>query len=141
MPAPPFSGETISPMMTAPRSVERVSHVGQRRRPHLGVPDDALAPAGLGPPHLELGLHQQHQVAARADQGEQGVEHRAQRDEGQVADDQVDRPAELVEVDRPDVGALPDGDPGVLPHLRVELAPTHVDGDDRRRSPAAAGSR
>ena len=117
-------------MMTAPRVGERVSHLGQGRGPHLGVADDPLAPAGLGPPASNCGFTSRTRSPPGATRRQQGASTVRSEMNDRSADDQVDRAADLVEVEGPDVGALPDDRPAGRPRSRSGGA-----GRGRRRRP------
>ena len=64
----PASGETMAPMMVAPRPARAAPTSPSTSAPHVGVADHAPARRHLGPPGLELGLDQQDQVGRRATQ-------------------------------------------------------------------------
>ena len=101
---------------------------GSRTTPPLA--DPVLA-------HLELRLHHQREVAVGPGDAQQRVEHQPERDERQVADDQVDRPADQLGGELADVGAVVDDARG-----RRCAAPRRAGRSRRRpRPPRAAPAR
>ena len=81
LPSAPRRGEIISPMIAAPWPSSVPATSWSTRAPHLGIGDHPAVPRRLLASGLELGLHQPHQVAAGADQAEQGRGDGAQGDE------------------------------------------------------------
>lgn len=80
---------------------------------------------------LELRLDHQDEVGAGRGAGGEGGQDQAQRDEGEIADDQVDGDVvDPVEGQLADVGAVLDGDPLIALQGPGELAVADVDGDD-----------
>ena len=94
MPAGPGSGLTCTATgAPAERGRAASATVVDRLGPQRRVAHDAaLADPVLA--DLELRLDHQHQVAVGRGTPSSGGEHQRQRDEGQVADHQVDRPAD-----------------------------------------------
>ena len=75
---------------------KRVHHAMNRHSPEAGITNDPLALAGLLPTDLELRLDQDDQIAAPPAEVDQIGRNGAQRDEGQIGDDHVTPPADLV---------------------------------------------
>jgi hypothetical protein len=96
------------------------------------VGDDAAPAIDLLAAGFELWLHEEHHRRPRLAQSGQPRDHQLQRDERQVADDQVDRAADLVDVDVADVGALEVRDTRIGSESFVELTVPDVEGDDVR---------
>ena len=94
------------------------------------VGDHAAAPVDLGPPGLELRLHEQDHRRPRLAQRHQHRDDHAQRDERHVDDHDVDRPADRVRRRVADVRPLEHHDPRVGADARVQLAVADVEGDD-----------
>ena len=90
------------------------------------VADDAAA-RHIGGTGLELGLEQDHALRAGGKARGDGGKHLAERNEGDVGDEQVEG-RELGEV--AGVRAFHGGDARVLAQALVELPTAHIDGDD-----------
>src|SRR5262249_34912294 len=77
-----------------------------------------------------LGLYQHHQLTVWAGPADEGNGNGAQRNEGQVGDDDVKQaPAEVAERGGPDIGPFQGQDPAVLAQSFVQLTAPHVDCD------------
>ncbi len=110
--------------------VDLVSHTVVDRR----VGDDAATPVDLLATGFELRFHEEHHGRPRLAQRGQRGDHQPQRDERQVTDHEVDRPADLIDVGVADVVTLEVGHPGVGAQPFVELAVPDVERDDVRRA-------
>ena len=86
------------------------------------------------PPDLELGLDQDHHVAAGVVSRGDDVEDHPQRDEAEVGDDDVESGREVAGPHLADVEPGPLGDPGVPGDLRDQLVVADVECDDVRRA-------
>ena len=109
----------------------RRGDVAQRGEPQRRISHHAACPQPLLA-DLELRLHHRQQDAFRA-RGERG-QHRAQRDERQVGDGELDRPTDLGGCERAHVGAVVHLDPRIAAQPPDELPVADVDRDDLRRS-------
>ena len=109
---------------------ERVGDLGSHAIPDHRVADDAPPFAHLGATGLELGFDQEHHVGPRLAHRHQRRDDQAERDEGQVTDDEVDRAADRVDIDVADVRALQVGDTSVRPQTLVQLIVTDVESHD-----------
>src|SRR5436190_2853079 len=98
-----------------------------------GVADDA-ALAHVGPPGLELRLHEHEGLPAAGGEAERGRQGHTNRDERDVADDQLGRERQLPE--RARVRPLQDDDARVVAQPGVQLPVADVEGDHPGR-PAA----
>ena len=89
-------------------------------------------PAGAHPvlADLELWLHHGNDIGVRRRARGQRGQHRRQRDERQVGDDQVDRPADRVGGEVADVGALHHRHPRIGAQRPGQLAVSDIGGDD-----------
>ena len=117
-----------------------------RRRPRRATrcrtASSRMTPLRLGrflPGRLELRLDQQHEVAVRAAHATAALARtRSQRDERQVRDDDLDRSAERLAVERSDVRALTLVDPSDL--ARVARGAAHARRRPRPRGPRRAAA-
>ena len=90
-------------MMTAPRAVSAPPTSSSDASPHRRIGDHALDPGSASTrARLELRLHEQHEIGLGPAHAEQRIEDGAQRDEGEVGDDEREG-AERRRVDRADV--------------------------------------
>ena len=140
-PSAPVIGDTIAPMMAAPRPRSASTTSSSTRRHTSGSritprPRDASAR-----PASNCGFTSSTRSAPGRGQGHEAGEHRPQRDERQVGHDQRERRAEVAGRQVADVGALVHLDAVVGPQALVELAVADVDGDHPAPRPAGAGSR
>src|SRR5690606_6944121 len=102
----------------------------QRRVPHHATGAESL------PSDLELWLDHEQQVGVGGgDPGEGGQDER-ERDEGEVADDEVDRRGDLGRVEGADVGAFQDAHARVVAKSPGQLSVPDVHGEDVRGSAA-----
>src|SRR5262249_1128050 len=114
-------------------------HLDERRQLLGRVPDDAALP-DLAPADLELRLHQGHDrghersLRARGQEGREHGEHQFQRDEGDVHDDEIERPLEIAGAHPAHVHALDDGHTGIPAQRPVELPPSDVERDPVTRA-------
>ncbi len=99
---------------------------------NVGIAHDATF-AHSRSPCFELRLHEQHRVGVRGRAAHERRRHRAQRDERQVGDHEIDRPADLVGLEIARVGALQHGHACVGAQRPRELTAPDVDGDDAPR--------
>ncbi len=133
LPAGPGDRRGHEPHDVRPGRGERSGHLDQHPAVDLGVADDAAALRGLDPARLELGLDQDHQSPPRARPPPPPAPARpANGDEREVGRDHVHRgPSHGGQGDLADVGALEAHHPGVVAQPGMELAVTHIHGEDR----------
>ena len=95
LPLVPLIGLVRMPCTCSPCSRHGRDHLVERTGAVAGIGDHAL-PVEAPPAHLELGLHEQHQVGIRTEQAGQVTHDERERDERQVGDDEVGRTTEVV---------------------------------------------
>jgi hypothetical protein len=83
---------------------------------------------------FELRLDQEHEITVGRRQREQARCDRAQRDERDVDDTDVDRRIDRTRLQRAHVGAFHDRDARIFPQRPCELTAAHVDRDHRCRA-------
>src|SRR6266545_6854883 len=123
-----------------PRHPEPLAGGSGGHRAHGRGPDRRVAhhPATADgvPARLELWLDQEHEVGAPAGQGDHGGHDHPERDERQVGDDEIHRPAGGVKVEGAHVRPVQHAHPWVVAEAQVELSVADVDGEDLGRPPA-----
>jgi hypothetical protein len=107
----------------------------QHPQPHRWVLHHAPTSTGLGPPGLELRLHQHDQVGARLTHGDQSPQYSAKRDEAQVGDDQLGRFTDEVGGGGANIGSLDIDHARIGPEALVQLAITDIYSHNLLRSP------
>ena len=140
LPLGPGRGLAVTPRTPRPSCAACCGDVPHRVGAQRRVADHSAARQPLLA-HLELRLDHGQQVGGGGRAADQRRQHQPQRDEGQVADHEVDRLADLVRLERAHVRAVEDGDAVVGLQRPGELAVADVGGDDVRRPRAAAGRR
>ena len=122
LPAGPGSGLATTPAVPQPSDAAAAADLQDGLHPVLGVAHHSPGAEPL-PAHLELRLDHRQQVGVRrAAQAVSAGQHQAQRDEGQVGDDEVDRAVDRLGRQGADVGALVDAHPLVGAQRPGELA-------------------
>ena len=135
LPVGPGSGLAVTARAPQPRRAPPAA-TRRRRPPQCRVADhSALAEPFLA--DLELRLDHQHQVAVGPGDADERVQHERQRDERQVPDDEVDRPADQVRRRARGRWCRRAPDPRVVAQRPDELAVARR----RRRPPRAAPAR
>ena len=128
-PTGPGSGLAVTPTVCQSSSAARRGDREHRVGAQLRVGHDP-AGADLILADLELRLHHGNDIGVGRRARSQRGQHRGQRDERQVGDDEVDRPTDRLGGQVADVGALHDRHPRIGPQRPGELAVADVDGDD-----------
>ena len=128
LPDGPGSGLAVTSTVCQSSSAARRATDSTASARICGIRHDAARPDAVLA-HLELRLHHGNDIGVRRRAGHQRGQHRRQRDERQVGDDEVDRAADGVGGQRADVGALHHHHRGVGAQRPGQLAVADVGGD------------
>ena len=95
-PSAPRNGDSVQPEHATASADERITDLVTHTGVDVGIGDHTLALADFGTARFELRFHEEHHGTPRLAQADERGDDHFQRDEREVADDQIDATSDLI---------------------------------------------